>query len=438
MVAAKTLKAILEVENSPELLEFRCKATGIALWPLARSPLLRMIMSDWLYQTPLVLQVSASSSRLGAASSLCKSVLHNLTHRSRFHGKVAIRATGAGHMRQNGVFFNRLSDHFSDAALDQTVVIEDLFDWNWPSPRHNSRVLYSTPTTALSSLYGQLWSGKSAQQAGDLTALLFNRTKDILGWEPGRERQAWFTRYVQTSIARTPYLTRLHEKMLGRLKPRLVLVEEACYGGRQATLIAAARTLGIATAEYQHGAISSGHDAYNLAPAIRNSSLYRESLPDYFLSYGTWWAEQVSVPLQFVTIGNPHRSTVVAQFSRDNIRDAILVLGDGTETDTYVSLARNLARQMEGRFRVLFRPHPQERQSFYARQQRGEFQDIKVDSSKDIYDSFRIAHAVVSEVSTGLFEAVGLVPRIFLWSTDKSNFAFPSHRGLHEPSAPIP
>ncbi len=428
MVASRTLQAILEVENDSELLGFRCKETGMALWPLVRSPLLRMIMSDWLYRTPLVLESSPGASRVRVATSLWKATLHNALYRNRLRGRVAIRATGAGQVRRNGLSFNRLSDHFADVAPDETVVLEDLFDWNWPSPRRNTRVLYSTPTAAISALYGRVPSACLRKQAGELVEFLLQRANRLLAWTPEGHRAAWFLSFVQASIARTPFLVHSYETTLRRLGSRLVLIEEACYGGRQACLVRAARQLGITTAEYQHGAISSGHDAYNVAEAMRGSSLYRELLPDYLLTYGTWWSAQITVPVETVTIGNPHRSeTIVANCLPQVARDTILVLGDGTETDTYVGLAQELRQSLRSRFRVRFRPHPQERQSFFARQSQGEFLHVDVDNQRDIYDSFGAAHAVVSEISTGLFEAVGLVPRIFMWSTTKSRFAFPTH-----------
>jgi hypothetical protein len=41
--------------------------------------------------------------------------------------------------------------------------------------------------------------------------------------------------------------------------------------------------------------------------------------------------------------------------------------------------------------------------------------------------SVRDAEIVVSEVSTGLFEAIGLVPKIFIWDTPKAQFSYPTH-----------
>jgi hypothetical protein len=50
---------------------------------------------------------------------------------------------------------------------------------------------------------------------------------------------------------------------------------------------------------------------------------------------------------------------------------------------------------------------------------------VRLDSHADIYSSLKESSVVISELSTGLFEAVGLVDKVLLWETDKSRFAFP-------------
>jgi len=53
--------------------------------------------------------------------------------------------------------------------------------------------------------------------------------------------------------------------------------------------------------------------------------------------------------------------------------------------------------------------------------------EVLLDKNADLYASLRTAHVLISEISTGLFEAAGLADRIFLWDTPKSRFSFPRH-----------
>jgi hypothetical protein len=52
---------------------------------------------------------------------------------------------------------------------------------------------------------------------------------------------------------------------------------------------------------------------------------------------------------------------------------------------------------------------------------------VEIDRESDLYSSFANAQAVVAETSTALFEALGLVERVFAWDTPKSRFYLGSH-----------
>jgi hypothetical protein len=76
---------------------------------------------------------------------------------------------------------------------------------------------------------------------------------------------------------------------------------------------------------------------------------------------------------------------------------------------------------------VVFRPHPLQRAAVLAKHSEGVVDSFQVDTHPDIYKSFQEAGAVVGEVSTGLFEAIGLVPKIFIWNTAKARLSYPTH-----------
>lgn len=71
---------------------------------------------------------------------------------------------------------------------------------------------------------------------------------------------------------------------------------------------------------------------------------------------------------------------------------------------------------------VVFRPHPFERDKVKSSTLPA---GVQLDLHSDIYPSLKESNVVISELSTGLFEAVGLVDKVLLWETDKSRFAFP-------------
>jgi hypothetical protein len=262
-----------------------------------------------------------------------------------------------------------------------------------------------------------------------LVDLAAKRANDLIGWEIDAARRHWLELHCANGASSLLPRYRAYQSVFEKTEARLLIKEEACYGGADnATAILAARKLGMVTAEYQHGAVSSGHDAYNFAPAVSNSHGYRQTLPDYFLSYGSWWGDQINAPIKRIAIGNPHRNETIKTFSAANadIR-TILILGDGIETAIYLDLCERLKVALGGIVEVIFRPHPLERSSVLLRHPDGFAGNVRIDSNHNIYSSFREVGVVVSEISTGLFEAIGLVPKVFIWNTPKARFSFPSH-----------
>lgn len=421
-----TLGAILAVEDDPALLDFKCGHTGILLWPMVRVPFFRAIMSDMLYGSPLV---GTTVPNLKAIGALGKATVHNAIYARHAKADILMMASGMGNLIKDGRWFNRLSDHFALASPDQTLVVEDFFKWQWPFPRHNNRILFHAPTQVAFALVGRaLCREAHLRQAQRLVSLVSQRGEQLLGWNLGAERARILIHSLAWKSAALPWLYRRYRAMLERVQPKILIKEEACYGSA-AALMRAARGLGIVTAEYQHGAVSAGHDAYNLAPTLRNSIEYQKTLPEYFLGYGQWWNDQINVPVTKIAIGNPHRSEQLQRYAArpQQERNDILVLGDGIETKHYLGMAQQLVQQLNGKFTVAFRPHPMERATVLAEHANGNAGDVRIDQNGDIYQSFMTAYAVVSELSTGLFEAVGLASRIFIWDTPKARFGFPNH-----------
>lgn len=419
------LQDVLHVEDDASLCEFTCERSGMLLWPLVRTAFLRAILSDLLYGETGFAAAGKSVASADGVSTLLRSVVHNRLH-GGLRGEVCLMTTALGHIQRDGKVFNRLSDYFAQSLPEHTLVLEEQHDWRWPFPRHFERVLLHSPTAVQAALAGRvLVRERHRRRADALISLVCARAHERLGWTPGPARRAAMVDALARRIAQAPSGFDHYRRMFSRLGVRLLVKEDGCYGS-SAVALAAAHSLGIATAEHQHGAVSAGHDAYNVAPAMARSAAYRMTLPQHFLGYGSWWMEQMSVPVQKIAIGNPHRTEQLAArpVPADAARTDILVLGDGVETQLYLDLVRQLVPVGKRLgLRVVFRPHPMERRNVAA----SDGQPFTVDTQPDIYASFERAHAVVSEVSTGLFEAVGLAQRVVMWETPKARFSFPAH-----------
>lgn len=424
-----SLADILRIEDTPRLLDFVCEETQIAVWPQVRIWLLRQILGDLVYADGGAPDMPMRRPPARAAGTMLRSIWHNTrTLRSnRLPIDVLITTEASVDQLRDGKWFNRQADYFASSIPGSSLVLIDQHEWIWPFPRSNPDVYFHAPLQFATSAMGRAFPGKADMAAAEqLSRLAISRARDMIGWEAGAARTDAFTRYIARKLATTAPRYRAYRRLFARLQPRLLLNSSGCYG-HIATMIAAAHDCGIVSAEYQHGAVSEGHDAYNFGAGVRNDTRLLRSLPQYFLSFGDWWGEHFNAPVAKVTIGNPNRDAILARSDSDRPRDprTILILSDGLEFGFYARLAEDVARAVASRgYTVSLRPHPLERGSVAGRWAPSAA-NLMLDSEPDIYSSLAGVGAVVSEVSTGLFEAVGIVEKVIMLNTAKARFAYP-------------
>lgn len=422
-----SLQEILELENDRNILDFRCPATDYLVWPLIRNAFLRLIIGDVFYDEPYV---SLSRPKRGCLfyRTLIRGLLHNLFSQNYTQSDILIYATGSHVLKKNS-FFNRLADDFCFAAPQKTLLIESLpLDYSWPSSRFNKR-FFSDVTILLNQHFAREFSVKSGQKQAALrtakkTVDYFQeKAHSLFGWDLEEKRKNYLIESLARKIAVIPSQQRIYKKLFQKTHSKLFIREEGCYGG-SFILNNIANEYGLITAEYQHGIVHEGHDAYNYSETLRASPAMRNGLPRYFLGYGKWWHELINVPTKKVIIGSPFRSSCVALFKQSSQPKDLLFLGHGLDTDKYLALCKQLQLPLEGNYRIVFRPHPMERYKF---EQTKAFDGIRIEWDKDLYKALESVAILVSETSTGLFEAIGLTDRIFLWKTPIANFCFPNH-----------
>jgi len=423
-----SLADLLRIEDDPAVLNYRCPETEIPLWSQIRIQFFRMIMLDFLYGHQ---DGNKKIPIFRAIKTMAHSVLNNaiLGTDQRCSAKICIFGEGVANRLVGRVWVNRLTDGFVGAYPEDTLVIENHFEWQWPSPRRQNRLFSHTPIRVLNAIDGRLRvRAHHKNSARSLVDCLVERSKAVLDWSPSQDRYDNLTKALAHRAAYLPAQHSRYMALLRKVNPCLLMVGAGCYGGDFASLIVAARRMRITTAEYQHGAISAGHDAYNFSATVCNSASYRETLPEYFLGYGPWWLQQINAPVKKIAIGNPGRPDL--QFCgtlTGESRARLLILSDGMEFSIYLELAskiRAVVKKMG--LDVAIRPHPIERSKVDSMSPDEKF-GIPIDSNPDIYRSFATSFGVISEVSTGLFEAIGVVKHIYVWKTKKTEFCYPRH-----------
>ncbi len=422
------LADVLTIEDDPAILEYRCPDTGLLTWPLLRNQFMRSLTSPLHYQNAQTITPPPSGRYRRALSALPKVLLANASRWKELRGEILIMASGAGHFQRSARSFNRITDYFALESIDNTVTIEGLMDWKVPVDRFNEKACYFLPWQGKIDLVGKIRKTRRHVEASDdLVEFVRQRAVDGLDLRIEDSQAEYLKSMVAMKTARLPAMLSTYHAILNRVRPKLVLLEQGCYSDLGVFNLVA-RELRIRVAEPQHGLVSSGHDAYSYSTTLRNSGEYRRYLPHDFLGYGSWWNQQINAPVAKRVIGHPHYIEQVEQVARPSeAKVNIVILSDGFDFDKYLDLANELASRVGVRYRVVLRPHPLERERVWSQFKKEVPGKIEIDRERDIYPTLAAAFAVVGEISTGLFEAMGLADRIYVWATAKASYACPEH-----------
>jgi hypothetical protein len=421
----KNLAALLQVENDNELLGYSCPEIDLPVWPLIRVTVLRAIMSDWLFKSTPLLSITKNRNYRKLAQNTALSAVHNVIHNVVGQRDILIHSTGLGNYVNEGITRDRLCGYFSEAMPERTIVYQDKPKEHLSQRYSFEPIIFSRPRSTIHNIYSRLVVNTNhRKQARFVIERVTRNAIERLDYTFKSDLVKSLINLLSKRIALLPFATDAYASWFSKRGFKLLLKEDACYGGDVVPVIYAAKLNNIPVAEYQHGAISKGHDAYNVADALLVNKSFHKVLPDYLLTYGNWWSKQTNMPIRKIAIGNPHLTESRNGFVQSTkSKTKVLVLGDGIETDLYLELASRSYSFVEHQgLTVVFRPHPLE----FDRVRTMELpRGVVLDAQPDIYRSLMESRVVISELSTGLFEAVGLSDVVLLWETEKSKFAFP-------------
>lgn len=233
-----------------------------------------------------------------------------------------------------------------------------------------------------------------------------------------------YRRYIASSFAGELILSLLPAST------KLILLVGGIYA-ENSHYIYLAKKRGIAVAELQHGAFDSYNVICSPAQNVCSDTRFAESKPDYWLFYGDWWATQTMMPSKKIIIGNPYRELKIQCLDSVSKR-VVLLVGDSRNTEDRMRMANKL-RELFPQYRVMFRPHPIERNEVKYLQRT--YPDVVIDSD-DLYKTLQRCVLVVGPYSTVLFEAVGIAERVMLLSEGPTDsiprVTFPVFRTIDE------
>jgi len=201
-------------------------------------------------------------------------------------------------------------------------------------------------------------------------------------------------------------------KVAERVPGKKVFLNCGCYLGHNAILSWHFHSQGFTIIEPQHGYIGPNHYAYNYPTEIFNLPGVQEVFPDYFLTFGEKWGQDISIPSQIIPVGNKYLEGYVGTIqSEKEDKQTILVVSQGTVTERMVEIAKAIATAFPEK-KIIYKLHPGEIPFKERYQELEAFTNIEIIGFKNILPLIAKAKYIVGYNSTTLFEALAFPGKV--------------------------
>jgi len=308
-------------------------------------------------------------------------------------------------------YFNRLTEVFANEYPAKTILIEKPDQLEYKRPRTYSRVFARDFLVIIAGIKRKIKREKTKdleQICSFLEYLKQHFHLDNNTWDNLKNTLFNFARLL-------PFLYQEYEKIIKCISPKIIFIEDACYGGDKIPLMIAAKNLGIPVGEYQHGMLSLAHTAYNYSPQL--PEIYKFYMPDFFMSWGKYWSQNSRMPINVFDIGNPYLSNSISQKKHIQKKEQILYISSTIDPEKYVEeviwLNTNLCNKG---YSIIFRIHPSETSRLQTVYKRITDNCIPIDS-QPLYKSLETTKYLIGDFSTVIFEATMFDCIVFIRDT---------------------
>jgi len=391
------LDAFLAMERDMDL--FAARERGIPFWECLRYPIYTKLVSGaGLHDYYL----AGRSSGVGQLLRNLKFVFRALTVNNPFFMARAdlLVLSGAKRTMQN----DRQRDIYSDPLLEFAgdrysfrIVERPFGEAVHKVPPTHGPVRYLDFIYALSALRNRMFPPRLTDGTEALCAEISKRIESICSVKIKVDAE------VRKFVGRWQIERPLFTQLLRKVRPRALLV--VVSAGNE-TLIAAAKQLGIPSAELQHGSPAPGKLNYDFPQGF-----LKQNFPDYFLSFGPFWNRYVNLPLpsaNVLPLGYPHMAQLHQRYAHVARQRQVLFLSQRTIGRYLATFAVELRRCTPPDIEIVYKLHPEELRDWRQRYQGLEEAGVKVvaDRSADLYALFAESTWQVGVYSTALYEGI--------------------------------
>ena len=337
-----------------------------------------------------------SRSRFDYFRNLLKGLSHIMIHRC----DILIMISTLHNIESRGRKCNNLIDGYHEIFADRVLIIEDSnSNGIWKERSDYSHVSYiNTYLLCLTRFLSSLLNRLKIRDRDDYTAFI----------------DACPTYFDKSMLSRNDYFVSIYsflmKKLLGLIKPKVLLLEDGSYGTEHAVICKIAKDRGIKVIELQHG-MTYGCSAYQSLDSVDYSSEYYKYLPDCIFTFGDYWNDGIDWGYEKYSVGNAYLNncrkdsmTVVPEY------DYLILSQPFKGVDAFIK--EFSASCKKGK--ILLRLHPFEDLEKKIQMFKDD-ENLILSQGTSLYDDIVNSHVVISWSSTCVYEvlAFGKVPVIF-------------------------
>lgn len=417
------INTFLEFENNkPQVLDFKFSYDNVLMWPYIRYELYNYVRLKELNLE------NAHAPRgdfnfVDLSNYNINTLKLNAFDRDQEKYKIIMISDVRNNtMKKDGKYFNTVHDYFALEFKEDTLIIEKSYRKKYRLPRYFNNVRFEDSIDYLIS--SKIKSSKIKQIDKKEIERLITFVNDNFTFNLEEEYYKRLKKKLINLSKKLKYYHLFYKALFVSISPQIIFVKCASYGNRS-YLIKWIKDMGIKVGEFQHGNISKEHIAYNYSNCILKNDEYKKYLPDYLLTYGQYWNENMTIPVQKVIIGNPHFHNKLKEYSRKEEakkqKEKILIVSQGTLTNKLVNLTKELSVLIKDEnYEIIYRLHPGEVPFKERYKELYKYNNITISDSGDIYDLIYKSDYIIGVYSTTVYEAIGFNKPIFIYEHEIS------------------
>lgn len=410
------LKKLLEFENNTDILKYRFQYSHLLIWPFARYFFFEEACKQQFEQTESVEEthnrkISVREKLLGK----WKQFIWAMESKPPKMKKdiVFLCHNGSNVLREDGKVYNRIFDEYALIYAQDTVMIETPVEGYSSKNRVVPSVISSRYMEYLIWLRVKM-SKQDIKDAEVIDEFLENMKNHFPVSLSERFYCDLRTQLLEQAM-KIKYLDIYFRRLMKSISPKLVFVEDGCYGLDKAYKIWILHDLGIPVREIQHGLVTPSHVAYNYSEKICESVEYLKFFPDIFYTFGCFWNNSIRIPVPVQVLGNANFSMNIANenFMKHEIKNRILIaLTDHAQP--FVELLRYILPVLSADYSIIIKTHPKDTHLQTDFTEFLQYKNCKVCNQGNIFDYIAEAEFVVSDYSTTLYEAAGCGKKVLV------------------------